>query len=236
MKNAILFLTTFVLMLSSNAIAQDINAIFNNRLTLDPQLSNQTKALDGLMAAYGEVQTKIYKFEGTFEDAFDNMNAPQNADVGQVTNQPLGNNYSMYLLLTENLVPKPMSDAWYKQAAQKVNDLSSEMGKSASITINSPGVQNPENLSVGDKVEIRMISLSSPYIDLDNFKVLEGTWVSEIVASTLITQQMLDADSDDFEEEWEEENADMDIALPKGAHFVRYDDVADTEFRCELCS
>ena len=216
-------------MLSCNAIAQDINTIFNNKLTLDSQLSNETKALDGLMAAYGEVQTKVYKFDGTFEEAFDNMKAPNNADVGQVTNQPLGNNYSMYILMTENLVPKPMSDDWYEQAAQKINDLSGKMGKSASITIQAPGMQNPENYGVGDKVEIRMISLSNPYIDLDNFKVIEGTWVSEIAASTVITQQMLDTDSDDFEEEWEEENADLDIVLPKGAQLVRFDDVADTE-------
>ena len=216
-------------MLSCNAIAQDINTIFNNKLTLDSQLSRQTKALDGLMAAYGEVQTKVYKFEGTFEEAFDNMKAPNNADVGQVTNQPLGNNYSMYILMTENLVPKPMSDDWYEQAAQKINDLSGKMGKSASITIRAPGIQNPENYGVGDKVEIRMISLSSPYIDLDNFKVIEGTLVSDIVASTVITQQMLDTDSDDFEDEWEEENADLDMVLPKGAQLVRFDDVADTE-------
>jgi hypothetical protein len=103
MKNTILLLTIFVIMVSSNAIAQDINTIFNNKLTLDSQLSNQTKALDGLMAAYGEVQTKIYKFEGTFEEAFDNMKTPDNADVGQVTNQPLSSNYSMYILMTENL-------------------------------------------------------------------------------------------------------------------------------------
>ena len=216
-------------MLSCNAIAQDINTIFNNKLTLDSQLSRQTKALDGLMAAYGEVQTKVYKFEGTFEEAFDNMKAPNNADVGQVTKQPLGNNYSMYILMTANLVPKPMSDDWYEQAAQKINDLSGKMGKSASITIRAPGIQNPENYGVGDKVEIRMISLSSPYIDLDNFKVIEGTWVSDIAASTVITQQMLDTDSDDFEDEWEEENADLDINLPKGVQLVRFDDVADTE-------
>jgi len=216
-------------MLSCNAIAQDINTIFNNKLTLDSQLSNQTKALDGLMAAYGEVQTKVYKFKGTFEEAFDNMKAPNTADVGQVTNQPLGNNYSVYILMTENLVPKPMSDDWYGQAAQKAKELSGKMGKSASITIQAPGMQNPENLDVGDKVEIRMISLSSPYIDLDNFKVVEGTWVSDVVASTVITQQMLDADSDDFEDEWGEENADLDINLPEGAHLVRFDDVADTE-------
>jgi len=229
MKNTILLLTIFVIMLSCNAIAQDINTIFNNKLTLDSQLSRQTKALDGLMAAYGEVQTKVYKFEGTFEEAFDNMKAPNNADVGQVTNQPLGNNYSMYILMTENLAPKPMSDDWYEQAAQKINDLSGKMGKSTSITIHAPGMQNPENYGVGDKVEIRMISLSSPYIDLDNFKVIEGTWVSDVVASTVITQQMLDSDSDDFEDEWEEENADLDIVLPKGAQLVRFDDVADTE-------
>ena len=218
-----------MIMLSCKAIAQDINTIFNNKLTLDSQLSNQTKALDGLMAAYGEVQTKVYKFEGTFEEAFDNMKAPNNADVGQVTNQPLGNNYSMYILMTENLVPKPMSDDWYEQAAQKINDLSGKIGKSASITIHAPGMQNPENYGVGDKVEIRMISLSSPYIDLDNFKVIEGTWVSDIVASTVITQQMLDTNSDAFEDEWEEENTDLDIVLPKGAQLVRFDDVADTE-------
>jgi hypothetical protein len=131
--------------------------------------------------------------------------------------------------MTENLVPKPMSDDWYEQAAQKVKDLSGKMGKSASVTIHGSGMQNPENLGVGDKVETRMISLSSPYIDLDNFKVIEGTWVSDIVASTVITQQMLDTDSDDDEDEWEEENTDLDIALPKGAHLVQFDDVADTE-------
>ena len=229
MKKTILFLTILATMLSSTSFAQDINAIFNNKLTLDAHLSSQTKAMDGLMAAYGEVQTKIYSYNGSFEDAVNNMEAPHNSDVSTVTNQPLGNNFSMFILMTENLDQKPMSGTWYDKAREKVNELSSTTGKSLSITINSSGMQNPEDLRVGDKVEIRMISVSNPYVDLDNLKIIEGTWVSDIVASTVITAEMLDSDSEGFEDEWEEEEMDMGIDLPADAYFVGFDDVADAE-------
>lgn len=229
MKNVILFLTTLVTLFSGTSLAQDINAVFNDKLTLNANLSNQTKAMDGLMAAYGEVQTKIYSYEGSFEDAVNNMKAPHNADVSDVTNQPLGNNFNMFILMTENLDPKPMSGSWYDKAREKVNELAGKMGKSLSITINSAGMQNGEDLRVGDKVEIRMISVSNPYVDLDNLKIIEGTWVSDIVASTIVTQEMLDSDSDGFEDEWDEQEMDMDVDLPTGVHFVRFDDVADSE-------
>jgi hypothetical protein len=122
-----------------------------------------------------------------------------------------------------------MSGTWYEKARGKAIELANKMGKSMSITISSAGIQNPENLHVGDKVEIRMISLSNPYVDLDNLKVIEGTWVSDIVASTIITQEMLDSEAVGFEDEWDEQEMDMDVDLPTGVHFVRYDDVADSE-------
>jgi hypothetical protein len=181
------------------------------------------------MASYGDVQTKIYSYGGSFEDAVNNMKAPHNADVSTVTNQHLGNNFSMFILMTENLDPKPMSGTWYDKAREKVNEFTGKMGKSLSITINSSRMQNGENLRVGDKVEIRMISVSNPYVDLDNLKVIEGTWVSDIVASTIITQEMLDSEAVGFEDEWEEEEMDMDVDLPTGVHFVKVDDVADSE-------
>lgn len=229
MKNIIVFLITITTIFSSKGFAQNINTIFNDKLTLDANLSNQTKAIDGLMASYGKVQTKVYSYEGSFENAVNNMKAPHNADVSTVSNQHLGNNFSMFILMTENFDPKPMSGTWYDKAREKVNELADKMGKSLSITINSSGMQNGENLRVGDKIELRMISISNPYVDLDNLKVIEGTWVSDIVASTIISQEMLDSEAVGFEEEWDEQEMDMDVDLPAGSHFVRFDDVADSE-------
>ena len=68
------------------------------------------------------------------------------------------------------------------------------------------------------------------FFDLDNLKLVEGTWVSEIIATTVITQEMLDDDADEFEDEWEEQEMDMDVDVPEGSHFVWFDDVADSEF------
>ncbi|NNF35086.1 MAG: hypothetical protein HKN68_13310 [Saprospiraceae bacterium] len=230
MKNFCLLLTILTTMFSSAGLTQDINSIFNGKLTLDANLSKQTKAIDGLMSAYGEVETTIYSYEGTFEDAVNNMKAPQNSDVSMVSNQPLGNNFNMYIMMTENLNSKPMKGAWYDKAWEKVEELESIMGKSLSITINPSGVQNSKDISVGEKLEIRMINLSNPYVDLDNLKIIEGTWVSEMVATTIVTVEMLEGGSEDYEDEWDDEEMEMDIDLPEGAHFVGFDDVADSEF------
>lgn len=229
MRNLILFLATLAMMFSGETLAQDIQTIFNNKLTLDNNLSNQTKATDGFLSIYGRVQTKVYSYEGSFQEAVNTMKAPDNAIVSTVTDQPLGNNISVFLLFTENLDSKPMNEAWYEKARKKMNEYENTMGKSLSITINPDKAQNPENLSVGEKIEIRFISLSRPYFDLDNLQVIEGTWVSETVATIVVTQDMLDNDSGGFEDGWDEEEMDMDVELPEGAHFVSFDEVADAE-------
>lgn len=229
MKKVILSLTIVITMFSCTILAQDINAIFNNKLTRDAGLSSNTKAIDGMMATYGELQTSIYSYNGSFEDAVSKMKAPDNADVSSVTNQTLGNGIDMFILMTDNLDPKPMSAAWYEKARAKPSELANRTGKSLSITIGSDQFQNPDNMYVGAEIEMRLITLSNPYVDLDNLKVVEGTWVSEIKVTTVITQEMMDSDSDDFEDEWDEQEMDMDVDLPAGSHFVGFDDVADSE-------
>ncbi len=230
MKNSILILSASLIVFCSAAFAQDIKSVFGDQLTYDAQLSGQTKAVDALMKAYGTVETKVYKYEGSFEDAVQNMKAPENADVGPVNTQSLGSGFGAFIMMTENLDPKPMDDEWYDKARRKTEELMERSGKSLSMTISSANVQQPENIKVGDKVELRMISVSSPYVDLDNLKIIQGTWVSDVVASTVITQEMLDSDSGDSEDGWDEKPADMDVGLPSGAHFVNIDEVADTEF------
>lgn len=229
MKKVILSLTIVITMFSCTILAQDINAIFNNKLTRDAGLSSNTKAIDGMMATYGELQTSIYSYNGSFEDAVSKMKAPDNADVSSVTNQTLGNGIDMFILMTDNLDPKPMSADWYEKARAKPSELANRTGKSLSITIGSDQFQNPDNMYVGAEIEMRLITLSNPYVDLDNLKVVEGTWVSEIKVTTVITQEMMDSDSDDFEDEWDEQEMDMDVDLPAGSHFVGFDDVADSE-------
>jgi hypothetical protein len=217
-------------MFSCRIFAQDINAIFNNKLTRDGDLSSHTKAIDSWLATYGELQTTIYRYNGSFEDAVSTMKAPDNADVSSVTDQPLGNNISLFIMMTDNLDPKPMGAAWYEEARAEASELADRTGKSLSITIGSDQMQNPDNIYVGAKIKVRLISLNNPYLDLDNLKVVEGTWVSEIIATTTITQEMLDSDSDEFENEWDEQEMDMDVDLPAGSQFVGFDDVADSEF------
>ena len=230
MRNLVLFLTSLAVMFSGEALAQDIQTIFNNKLSLDNNLSNQTKATDGLMATYGRVQTRVYSYEGSFQEAVNTMNVPDNANLDEVTDQALGNSISIFLLFTENLDPKPMNEAWYEKARKKVSEYENVMGKSLSVTINPGQIKNPEDLSVGDRIEMRFISLSSPYMDFDNLQIVEGTWVSETRVSTLVTQDMLDDDYQGFEEGWDEEEMDMDVEMPAGVHFVSFDDVADSEW------
>ncbi|GGD40328.1 hypothetical protein [Muriicola marianensis] len=229
MKNAILILLASIVVISSRTYAQDINFIFNNNLTLNENLSRHTKAMNGLMASYGKVQTKIYRFQGAFEEAVKNMNKPKNSNVSSVSNQPIASNISMFVNLTEDLNPKPMDEAWYVNAAKKINEFSNVNGKSLTVTIYSPTEQNPDNLRAGDEVKSRIITLSNPYLDLDNLKVIEGTWVSEVVATSVITQEMLDTESA-FEDDWDEVEEDMGIDIPNGAQFVEFDVVADTQF------
>ncbi len=200
MKNSILILSASLIVFCSTAFAQDIKSVFGDQLTYDAQLSGQTKAVDALMKAYGTVETKVYKYEGSFEDAVQNMKAPENADVGPVNTQSLGSGFGAFIMMTENLDPKPMDDEWYDKARRKTEELMERSGKSLSMTISSSNVQQPENIKVGDKVELRMISVSSPYVDLDNLKIIQGTWVSDVVASTIVTQEMLDSDSGDSED------------------------------------
>jgi len=85
-------------------------------------------------------------------------------------------------------------------------------------------------MQVGEKVEMRIISVSNPYIDLDNLKVIEGTWVSEVVATTTITEEMMEDDSEGFEDDWDEQEMELDVDLPQDVRFVGFDDVADSEF------
>lgn len=233
MKYVTLLLSIAILMFSASNMAQDINSIFSNKLTRDAGLSSHTKALDGMLAEYGELQTNIYSYNGSFEEAVSNMKAPVNADVGPVSDQPLADNISIFMMMTDHLDPKPMSAGWYEKASAKVKELEGTTGKSLSVTIGSDQLQNPDNIYVGAEVKLRLISLSNPYLDLDNLKVVEGTWVSEIVATTTITQEMLDAESDDDEgewgDEWGEEEMDMDVDLPEASIFVGFDDVADSE-------
>lgn len=230
MKNVFLILSSFAIMFSLKAFAQDINSMFNKQLTFDASLSGHTKAVKAMMGTYSEVETKIYRFDGSFEEAVENMTAPHNADVGVVNTQPLGSGISMFLMMTENLDPKPMNEEWYENAREKAKELMEKSGKSMSITISSSNMQQSKSIKVGDKVQIRMISVSSPYVDLDNLQVIGGTWVSDIVASTIITQEMMDSESGDFESEWDDKPADMDVDLPSGVHFVSIDEVADSEF------
>ena len=227
MKSVYLFLTAIAIVFSCETFAQDINAIFNNKLTIDAHLSNQTKAMKGLLSSYGEVQTKIYSYKGTFEEAVNNMKPPYNADVGEVTDQPLSNNFNMFFMMTDNFDPKPMSEAWYENARKKSVELESKMGKSLSITIQGQMDSEPR---VGDKIEIRMIAVLSPYLDLDNLKVIDGTWVTESIVANVITQEMLEDNSDDFDNAWEDKEMDMGVNLPSKAHFVNVEDVADSEY------
>lgn len=232
MKKALLVI---VIGLFSNIIfAQDVNTIFNGKLTHDAGLSSNTKAVDGLMKAmFGEakvdLETKVYRYNGSFEDAVENVNPPNDSNVSGSSKQPFAGVLNMFVLITEGLDPKPMSAAWYEKANAKARELGDQTGKSWSMKIGENQMENTANLTVGSKINFRTISLVSPYFDMDNLKVVEGTWVTELIATTVVTQDMVIAGSDDFEDEWDTQEMDMDIDLPEGAHFVSFDDVADAE-------
>lgn len=232
MKKALLVI---VIGLFSNIVfAQDVDTIFNGKLTHDPGLSSNTKALDGMMKAIFDeanvkLKTEVYRYNGSFEDAVESVNPPNNSNVSGSSQQPFGGALNMFFMMSESLDPKPMSAAWYEKASAKVREFGDQIGKSWSMTIGENQMENASNLPVGSKISIRTISLASPYLDMDNLKIVEGTWVTELIATMVVTEDMVMGGSDEFEEEWDEPEMDMDIDLPEGAHFVSFDDVADAE-------
>jgi hypothetical protein len=229
MKRFILSSAIFTMTLFNNAFCQDINTIFNNNLTFDATLSKHTKAISALMASYGKVQTKIYRYNGTFEEAIKNMKIPNDADVSEVNNQSAGISFGTYILMTKELDLKPMADEWYQKAELKSDEYSDKMTKSMSITINPPEESKAQKIKAGDIIEMRKISLSSPFVDLDNLTTIEGTWISEIIVSTTITDEMLENTDDDFEEAKNEREMNINLKIPEDAIFVSVDDVADSE-------
>ena len=219
---------------SNNIFAQDVNTIFNGKLTHDAGLSSNTKAADGMMKAmFGEakvdLKTEVYRYNGSFEDAVENVNPPNDSNVSDSSKQHFAGALNMFVMITESLDPKPMNAAWYEKASAKAREFGDQTGKLWSMTIGENQMENTDNLPVGSKISIRTISLVSPYFDMDNLKVVEGTWVTELIATIVVTQDMVIGGSDDFEDEWDKQEMDMDIDLPEGAHFVSIDDVADAE-------
>jgi len=224
------FLVIVIGLFSNIIFAQDINTIFNSKLTHDAGLSSNTKAVDGMMKAmFGDQETKVYRYNGSFEDAVENVVPPNDSNVSGISEQPFAGALNMYALFTESLDSRPMNADWYEKADAKARELSGQTGRSWSMTIGASQMENPANLQVGSKISIRTISVVSPYFDMDNLNVIEGTWVTDSIATTVVTEDMLAGDSDDFEDEWDEQEIDMDIDMPEGAHFVSFDDVADTE-------
>ena len=219
---------------SNNIFAQDINTIFNGKLTHDAGLSSNTKAVDGMMKAlFGEanvdLKTEVYRYNGSFEDAVENVNPPNDSNVSGSSEQPFAGVLNMFVMMTESLDPKPMNAAWYEKANAKAREFSGQTGNSWSMTIGENKMGNTANLPVGSKISTRRISLVSPYFDMDHLKVVEGTWVTELIVTIVVTQDMVSGGSDDFEDEWDTQEMDMDIDLPEGAHFVSIGDVADAE-------
>lgn len=234
MKRNILNFILVLGLLSSITMAQDVNSIFGGRLSLDAALSSKTKAVENMMKAMlgnmkVDLETKVYSFKGSFEDAVDGVNAPSDANVMGASEQILANSLSMFLMMTENLNPKPMGDDWYKKASAKISELGQQSGKSWVMRIGESAMENAADLRPGSTVNIRTITVSNPYFDLDNLKLVEGTWVTDVTASVKVTKEMLAEMSEGFEDDWEDEAMDMGIDLPQGARFVSIDDVADTE-------
>lgn len=234
MRKTIFVLVLAISLFTSGVIAQDVNTIFNNNLTYDSAMSADTKATTGMMKAMlgklkVKLETKVYSFTGSFEDAINNVKAPVDANVMGTSAQPFAVALNMFVMMTETLDLKPMGDDWYEKVKTKVVELGDQTGKSWSMTIGESAMKNPADLKLGSTVSIRTITVASPYFDLDNLQLVEGTWVTELMASIVVTEEMLAEISGEFEAGWDEEEMDMDIDLPPDAHFVGFDDVADTD-------
>jgi len=234
MRKTILILVLATSLFTSVVIAQDVNSIFNGNLTYDAAMSGITKATTSMMKAmFGkqkvDLETKVYRFAGSFDDAINNVKPPNDSNVRGVSDQPFAGALNMFVMMTENIVPKPMGNDWYKKAKAKTIELGDKTGKSWSMTIGENVMENPANLQLGSKASFRTITVASPYFDLDNLRLVKGTWVTEIITTIVVTKEMLAGNSGGFEDEWNEEEMEMDIDLPSGAHYVSFDDVADTE-------
>jgi hypothetical protein len=234
MKKTIFIFVLAISFLVTSVLAEDVNAIFKGKLTFDADMSGKTKASTGMMKAmFGklkvDLQTKVYRFAGSFEEAINSVNAPSDSNILGVSDQLPSNMLSMFFMMSENLDPKPMEDDWYKKAKAKVNELGDQSSKLWTMRIGESTIENPSELKLGSKVSIRTITVASPYFDMDNLRLVEGTWVTEMIAATEVTEEMLADVSGGFEDEWDEKEKDMDIDLPSGAHFVSFDDVADTD-------
>ncbi|MFC2168003.1 hypothetical protein ACFLRW_03390 [Acidobacteriota bacterium] len=234
MKKNTLILVLTISLFTGSVFAQDVKTIFNGSLTYDAAMSGKTKATTGMIKALfdelnGDLDTRVYRFTGSFEEAINNVMAPSDANVSGVSEQPFAGALNMFVMMTENFDPKPMGNDWYEKVNEKAAELGDQTGKSWTMTIGESALENPANLKLGSKVSVRTITVASPFFDMDNFLLVDGTWVTEMIATIVVTEELLAESSGGFEEEWDEEEMDMDIELPSDSHFVSFNDVANTE-------
>ncbi len=140
MRKTVLILVLAMSLFASSVIAQDVNAIFNGKLTYDAAMSGITKATTGMMKAlFGKMKVdvgiKVYRFAGSFDDAINNVKAPADSNVRGISDQLFASALNMFVMMTENLVPKPMGNDWYKKVKAKASELGNQTGKLWSMTI-----------------------------------------------------------------------------------------------------
>lgn len=216
------------------SLAQDVNSMFDGKLTFDASLSKNTKAMTSLTKAmFSEIEasinTKVYRYNGSFDEAINNVKPPSDANVQGTNEQPISATLGMFVLLSENMSPKPMSDAWYTQAKKNTGTLQGISNKTWNMTIGESAMEDPSKLKIGSTVSIRQISVTDPYFDLDRLMVIDGAWVTEIITTIVITEALFKESSGGFEDEWNGKEMDMDIGIPKGARYVKHDEVSNTE-------
>ncbi len=208
-----------------------IQDIFPGSLTLDAECTRSARALGQIFAGmYGGngagVEVRVYRFEGSFDQAIEGARIPGDADVKDASTAPLGALVSMYALVTEDLDPRPMPDDWYRTVEARAADWNDQTVRTWSMTLGLAGLANFDPASP-EPPTLHILSVTSPFVDLEALKTIEGTWITEM--SIPLSLEGMDGGDGDFEGDWEESAPELDIALPPQARFVSFDEVSDTQ-------
>ncbi len=63
------------------------------------------------------------------QEAINNVKAPTDSNVRGISDQLFAVALNMFVMMTENLVPKPMGNDWYKKVKAKASELGDQTGR-----------------------------------------------------------------------------------------------------------
>jgi hypothetical protein len=228
-KLSVLFLFCFTISLTFvHMSAQNLGeGILGNGFTFDVRQSDSSSQSTGMMfdMMFGQmpgysVETEIYRFNGSFDQAKKSINVPPNADVQPTQDQTAGMILGIFRGMFEAQAGEVLGREWLQQAEAKTEEWGSIPVKKYSFSVGRDKLMAMEQLPPGEKVSFLAVECSNPLLDLTNLEIVDGTWAYISKVTLVVPDMSADAGFLGGEDEDSERAMDPGVEVMPGSTFV----------------